>query len=360
MESSVGSKGPGSGVESPALWPWSTKAALAISVVILVVLLAALAAAKASASWPGPGAEAWVMIGIAVLALLPVLLVVLDRLSAQGGEVRVAGVSVSFAQASQVAASGVRTTSLAENLGTSVTGLEATGLRSVLQALRRAHDSEVTVVDLGKGFTWWETRLFILVAGAAYRGAPQAIAFVADLNGRTDAFIGWASPARLLERHMAAVPEFRSAYRDAVRSAAVWDLGEPSPAAPTSVLLPWNKAVFSLPPMTDDVADPTFAMEMFLQQRLDAYPTPAGARAPSTVTVQRLRELYEAVLLTDHIDDAATDEEWARLVARTSSRFLAVTSGEALARLVPRDALIAGLLARMAVPAPGHGATPPR
>lgn len=347
MEPSVDATRARSDGTAPALWPWSIRAALAASVVILVVLLAGLAAAKALASWPEAGGEAWVLLGIAVVALVPVLLITFDRLSTQGGELRVAGVSVSFAQASQVAASAVRTTSLAENLGTPGTELQATGLRSILRALHSAHDSEVAVVDLGRGASWWETRLFILVAGAAYRRAPQAIAFVADMNGRTEAFIGWASPSRLLEQHMAAVPDFRAAYRDAVRSADLWYLGEPSPTSSTSVTLPWNATVLSLPPMADDVADPTFAMEMFLQQSLDMRAAAAGGNAPSTVTVQRLRELYDPVLLTDHIDVAATDQEWARLVAGTSGRFLAVTSGEAFSRLVPRDALIAGLVGRL-------------
>jgi hypothetical protein len=158
--------------------------------------------------------------------------------------------------------------------------------------LRQAHDSEVVVVDLRKGRTWWETRLCVLVAGAASRDRPQAIAFTADRNGRTGVFLGWAPPSSLLELHRSAEPGFARAHDSALALAAQWRLGLPPPGQngePSYVELPWNNASLYLPTLADDASDPAFALELFLQAELEG----SGQELRRHVTIRRLLELYE-------------------------------------------------------------------
>jgi hypothetical protein len=287
-----------------------------------------------------------VLLAIVLLSLLPVLLLLIDVLVTRGATIQLPGVSLSFAQASEEAAARLRTTTLSENLGVSddVT-VAQTSLRSVLRALRRAHDSEMTVVDLRKGRTWWETRLCVLVAGAASRDRPQAIAFIADRNGRAGAFLGWASPSSLLELHRSAEPSFANAHDRALALAAQWRLGiPPADGHSTYVVLPWNSAQLHLPALADDVSDPAFALELFLQQQLEQ----ANPELRRYVTAQRLLELYEPVLVTDRVEADADDETWARTLSTSPRRFFAVTAADTLRTLVPRDVLTGALVARLA------------
>jgi hypothetical protein len=177
------------------IWPWSARVAVLLIPAILVVLVIAHAVARTQLDWPDERYGGWVLLGIALLSLLPVLLMLIELLALAGGSLKVAGVAFSFSGESLKVAGAVRSTTLAENLETPDNAPVAqTSLNSVLRALRRAHDSEVTIVDLRHGRTWWETRLFILIAGAARTGRPKAIGFIGDRNGKQGVFLGWASP----------------------------------------------------------------------------------------------------------------------------------------------------------------------
>lgn len=342
----------------PAVWPWSAKLAVLLVPVVLLILLVAMAITRTVANWPSQRLEGWVLLTILALSLLPVILLLMQTLVTRGGKIQVAGVSLSFAQVSEEVAAAVRTTTLAENLGTTEdVPVAQTSLRSILRALRRARDSEVTVVDLRQGRTWWETRLFILVAGATRRDRPTAIAFIGDRNGKPGSYLGWAPPSRLLDMHVSAVPTLGEAYDRALSKATQWQIGTPGPRqkgqAPY-VTLPWdknNQQTF-LPTMTDESPNPAFALELYLQQELDFPPQQqAPDRQPEDlrqhVTIQRLLELYEPVLMTDCVDIDADDAAWARLLASNPRRYFALTSADKFKALVPRDSLLAALVARM-------------
>jgi hypothetical protein len=66
------------------------------------------------------------------------------------------------------------------------------------------------------------------------------------------------------------------------------------------------------------------------------------------VTIQRLLQLYEPALVTDSIDMHADVDAWVKLLGRSQQRFFAVTTADVFNALVPRHALIAALVARLA------------
>lgn len=341
----------------PVIWPWSAKVALLLVPVILLILLVTIVITRTVASWPSQRLEGWVLLAVVALCLLPVILLLVQTLVTRGGTIQVAGLSLSFAQVSEEVASALQTTTLAENLGTAEdVPVTRTSLRSVLQALRRAHDSEVTVVDLRQGRTWWETRLFILVAGATRRDRPTAIAFIGDRNGQPRTYLGWAPPSRLLDLHVSAVPALGEAYDLALSKAAQWQIGTPGPrqqGTQAYVTLPWNNAQFHLPPMMDESPNPAFALELFLQQDLDGRPEDLRRY----VNVQRLLDLYEPVLMTDRVDVDADDSAWAQLLASNPRRYFALTARGKFKALVPRDSLLAALVARLVEAGNRSGAT---
>ena len=66
------------------------------------------------------------------------------------------------------------------------------------------------------------------------------------------------------------------------------------------------------------------------------------------MTIQRLEQLFEAVLVTDRVDVDADDDAWIDLLRSSQRRFFALTAADVLKALVPRDALVAALVARLA------------
>jgi hypothetical protein len=318
--------------------------------VILALLLAGYGISRTATSWPPGRYDGWVLLGIVILSVLPILLLVLQALAAWGAKLALpGGVSLSFAAAVETTGVTVPTTAMTENLGTADDiSVEQSTLRSVLRALRRARDSDAIVVDLRQGLTWWESRLFLLIAGAAQRDRPQAVAFVGQCGGRRQVFLGWATPNQLLDLHLRAVPTLAYVYAQARASAARWRVGvlaPPYPGTAPTVTYPWDTTnqQQSLPLLQDELADPEFALELYLQQQLDL--NHPELRTPVTIT--RLQELYQAELVTDSVDADADDATWARLLATRPERFFAITKDGKFSRLVARDALVTTMLARL-------------
>jgi hypothetical protein len=341
-----------------ALWPWAAAWALGSVPAALVLLVVGEALLNHWTGVPGTSHQGWVLLGIVLLSLLPVLLLLLDNLASSGGSFQApGGVKISFEAASTRVAATVTSTTLSENLGT--LGTEAanqSGMRSILKALRASERTEVTVVDLRDGNTWWESRFFILVASAARRRSNQALAVIATDNEQTHTFVGWADPVRLLELHLAAHPVLNLAFERAEAWYLQWQASMPNepdvgpgvppvvPAQPpSSRTAPWGPTQLALPPLVEEASDPAFGFELFLQRELDqlagSYP---DTRNP--VTVNRVLELYRAALVTDSVDVGASLEEWVQLLNGPSRRFFALTSAGVFRALVPREALLAALV----------------
>ena len=329
--------------------------ALALVPIILVVLLIAYGGVHARYGWPSDQYQGWVLLSILGLSLLPVFLVILGFLASVGARLGGGGVELSFANASVQAEGAVRSTYVSENLGTldSSGQVDGDALQNILEALADAHRSDVTVVDLGRGKTWWESRLFILIAGAARRPSPQAIAFVDDENGRSGVFVGWASPEKLLRSHLEESPATQGPYDRAVALSRQWEIGFPKvpqpglPAGPPEVQLPWSPDPLSLPPLERGDANPGFAFELFLQQQLAGSTASQDLRKRVTV-VDVTQRLYRSPLITDSIDINATDDQWAKILVEDSRRFFAVVEKGSLRSLIPRDALLTALVAPLA------------
>lgn len=337
-----------------ALWPWAAAWAVVAVPATLVVLVVGEALLHDWTGMPGDSHQGWVLLGIVLLSLLPVLLLLLDSLASSGGSFQApGGVKISFEAASARVAATVTTTTLSENLGT--VGTEAanqSGMRSILRALRASERTEVTVVDLREGHTWWESRFFILLASAARRRSNQALAVIATDSEQTRTFVGWADPVRLLELHLAAHPILNLAYERAEARYRQWRVslpGQPDgpPGAPTPFpgmrTAPWGAPAPQLPLTVDEEPDPAFGFELFLQNELDQL----AVSHPDTrnpVTVNRVLELYRAALVTDSVDVSASLEEWVQLLNGPSRRFFALTSAGVFRALVPRDALLAALV----------------
>lgn len=177
-------------------------------------------------------------------------------------------------------------------------------------ALKDAAGEDVAVVDLGKGADWWETRLFLLCAGAARRGRPTAIVFVATVSsGRRRVFQGWAPPAELAQQLLAKREDLHD---------------------------PYNKAYDEARPPIDESREALLANEL---AQIEMY----GRHG--VITVSRLHELFKPVLRTSvDLDQENVDDLWIRTVLSTTDRFIAVTHGDDYKGLQSRDEAVNDIL----------------
>jgi hypothetical protein len=357
--------------ERTGFWPYGTRAAVLSVPVLLVVLLAATLLLRQLADWPPAQWLGWTLLAVVLLSLLPVFLVILERLATGGGSIRVpGGFELEFEAARSVAASTGAPT-ISGNLGAppGVNVLDSGG-GNIREALREAVINPVAVVDLEDGRAWWETRLLALLHGASRLGRPRAIAFVATQGAVARCFIGWAPPDDLLRCQIAGSPDdLISAYHKGRARAARWVLGTPMDNNYRQVQMPWAPALTSpqtSPGSTQAVPDPpvkrselSAPIEQYYAGEYDLMPETLllqdlqslefAPNAARTVTVARLRELFDSVLRTRSIDEADSEEDKLKHILGTADDYLALTIQGRYVNLIPREVAINAVLRSIAL-----------
>lgn len=348
---------------SGPFWPFGVRAAVLSVPVVLAALLVALALLRAAADWPDDRWDGWLLLGAAAFAVLPVLLVLVGRIAEGGGSVRVPG-GFEFAFAAATAAAAPRTgTTISGNLGAPPgVDIADSGGGNILAALRGAVSNPVAVVDLEDGRAWWETRLLLLLSGADRLGSPRAIVFVATRGGVPRQFVGWGLPRELLRCQLAAIPDdLRLAVHRANARYLHWALSAPDDDSLERALLPWAAALPT--PAADGSPAPTTNVQ---RTELTTYPIyrplgepdllPESALVeqlqmveahPRNLTVVRLQELFEPVLVTSSLDESDDDEAKLRHITGTSGDYIAVTDGGRYVSLVSRAVAVNAVLRSM-------------
>jgi hypothetical protein len=310
-------------------WPFGTRAALITTGVMIVVLLTAAVLVRLFLQWPPNELLGVVLLAAVLVGLVPVFLLVLDRV-ADGGQVTILGlVDVAFAAADRDGA--VRpSVHVSENLG-ALPGVAVhdSGGGNIMAALSDAVAGPVAVVDLGRGEAWWESRLLLLLTGAARLGRPRAVVFVATRHRAPQQFIGWGEPAELVRCMLEIVDgSVREALSNARARALRWQLqepGQPVPAVPAP----------SIPDTTPRGLEP----EALLMSAL------AGVEAgPRPISIARLQELVGPVLYTASIEQTATEDDKLKAVLATTGSYLAVVDGGRFTTVMPRDSAVNAVL----------------
>ncbi|MGH3371619.1 MAG: hypothetical protein ACRDPR_16630, partial [Nocardioidaceae bacterium] len=191
-------------------WPFGTRLAIMMTPLLLVVLLVVWGLSRELLHFEGASAG-WVLLGIVLLSLVPVLLVILDGLAQSGGSVEVGQVKLALTAAATAQNLVVlpRNVTQQENIAGSATrSITDSSSMQILETLRRARASRVVAIDLEDGTAWWESRLLIVSAGAVRLGRPEVVVFTATREGQQDRFVGWGHPADLLSRLLQANPDY--------------------------------------------------------------------------------------------------------------------------------------------------------
>ena len=340
-------------------WPWSVHSAVLALPLTLVALLVAVGVARAAASWPSDDNEQAVLIGVLLLALMPLALVLLGSLVG-GGSVEAFGVSIRFPETTRVTAEVRVPSRLGLQPGMTLNDSTTT---QILDTLSAAVHSDVSVLDLEEGAAWWETRLLVLCAGATRIGRPTAVVFLATVGGVPQSFLGWATPADLLRCMLAARDDLRRAFERAAAVHRQWELAVP----PTSQVVGGPAPVPPAPPFPQgagpaaagaqwvEFPDGTDRNPLAAEQLLALELGPIEDRGEQgTVATTRLAELFAPVLRTTHVnlDDDSDSNAWAKTVLTSTDRYAALTHGRTYAGMLPREQVVNDVLRALLASAP--------
>lgn len=332
----------------PSLWPYGVRNALIATPIILLVLTVLVSVTRAITAWPTNTSERFVLIGIFILALVPVILLLIDGFAARGAVLEYAGIKLAFVQIAQAAPSSP---TVPTNIGVAGRPVSDSGSTEILDTLRRAATNEVVVIDLEEGQAWWETRLLVLLSGAARLSTPRAVVFVATVGGQSGCYQGWGAPDALLKELLARTdPLIRHIYYQVKAAANQWALldppplpGEPShpPASSLSGLVSQHLWMA----FEGDHPNP-LAAEQLLASELSARVEQSSP--VRTISIIRLEELFVSVLNTHCVDQNGPPEEQRKQFFADGAAYIAVTQDRKYLKLVPRISAISTMVAALA------------
>ncbi|WP_373509399.1 hypothetical protein [Thiocapsa sp.] len=332
-------------------WPLRPRTSIAYTILILVALLSILIVLKGRAIWPiGPDSDTTVLIGLVLVSLLPVLLAILDVIIERGGVIEYGGVRIDFSRLSQI---GVPAFTVPANIGVPGQPINDTSTTQILDALKSAAACEVITIDIGEGQDWWETRLLVLLAGAARLGRPRAVVFVGTEAGVEGCFQGWGYPVKLLPHLLRCHPQYSRSYHAAQAAARQWALVEPpSPTIPPAPLAgplipPWMQPGLATqhPWMAFDI-DSGLPNRLLAEQLLasDLGQEIESQGAPRTIGLMRLKEVFQPALYQYAVDKTWPEERQIAEFFDSDSEYVAIIQKGRYLTLASRLALLNAFL----------------
>jgi hypothetical protein len=283
----------------------------------------------------------WVLLGIAVASVLPLILLLLEGMAAGGGSVEVGVVKIALtAGAKQQHPMVVRA-----NVAPPGMPINDSGSSSILETLRDARNSDLVVVDLDRGAAWWETRLLLVCAGAARLGSPRVVVFVAYRGGNPKQFVGWAYAADLREV-LLTDRRYQLCYHRAEAYAAAAGLGVPSPP-PVPIALEAHREWIAY---EQDVLTPPGEkiLKPFLNEQLLALELSTLESHPQEISIARACDRFATVLHRNSVDQIDRKADWFRKALRDEDSHLAITDSGTYVGLLPREAIVSAVLLQLA------------
>jgi hypothetical protein len=314
---------------------------------LLASFLAVVAGLRVLLKWPAAQSDNIVLIGVLLLSLLPILLAVLDVIIERGGVVEYGGVKIDFSRSKEKGMVGI---TIAPNIGVQGQPVTDSSTMQILDTLRQATSCDVVIIDLEDGQAWWETRLLVLLAGAARLNKPDKVVFVGKDANTDRRFQGWSHAGDLLPRILTAHPQYERSLQAAWAAAGQWNLVEPldsptplAPVVPAPTPPTWlsGRLATGHPWMAFDPAtglhNHLFAEQLLQSDLGQKIETQEG---PRNITLMRLEELFRPVLNREHIDLSWSPDRQLEMFMSGEAPFIAVTSNEKYFAIVSRQTLL--------------------
>ena len=328
------------------LWPYKPKLSIIIAIILVITLLVITGILRSTTGWPSDATSNTVLIGILILSVLPVLLAILDMIMERGGTIGYKDFKIDFSKMKQSGLSGF---TIPANIGVPGVAVSDSGTDNILAILRQATSSSIVVVDLEDGHAWWETRLLVLVSGAARLGNPGKIVFVANEEGRERIFQGWAKPRVLLQQLLKENGQYQRSYHSAMAATKQWEHMPPLEkippidyyqVPPIPMWIYGNLAVHHawMTFSTKTGLPNELLTEQLLQHELGEKieKQPDGSRH---INIMRLNEIFKPVLLNQTIDSQWTEEQQTAAIFTGDATSIAITQDRKYIELVTRQSL---------------------
>jgi len=331
--------------EDSRLWPFRVRVALLAPPLTFVGLLVVVGISKLLFNVPTNIDGTSLIFGSALLSLAPIGLVLIDVVLQRGAviELKAAKLALSPFQTAQ------SSMFVPTNVGVPTQPVSDRDTILIIDTLRLAVNKDIAIIDLEQGSVWWETRLLILLAGAARLGRPAVIVFLATEGEIEKHFCGWARADSLLPSLLSADRRYQKSYARARVAAAQWSLVEPSlpgsfpgsPAPPSWIGgLAQQHAWMAHDSQTGLPNE--LAFEQFLAADLwESIEFPEGGKG---MTMVRLNELFAPVLQKAVIEQAWSDEKRVEAVVQAPTGYIAVTQNGSFVRLISKEMGIAAIV----------------
>lgn len=327
-------------------WPFRSQIAFAASLGLLIglPLLQWFLRDRLRLNSVPPG---WTVAGIVVISAIPIALHVLDGVAASGGTVAVGSVKIALTEGAVRQVAVV----IPSNAAPPGAAIADSGGHTIEEALKTASLSETIVIDLGDGTAWWETRLLLVCSGSVRLGRPRVIAFVGQVGGRPQQFIGWAGSSDLLRLLLMKV-DYRQAFEraQALALAARLARGAATPVPFREAELNAKQQLindYSLAPDATGV-DPRPTINTFLEERLLAQELAPLEVRPALITPAAAINDFKTAMHTDSADQSDADSAWYRKALRLDEDFLPITDTGTYVGLMPRSAVVSTVLLQLA------------
>ena len=317
------------------VWPFRPQTAIIATLTILFGLVLIMVILRVTLNWPNPELEGDLLLGIFLISLLPILLMLVNTLVEQGAVVEVRGVKLDFSQAQRAEMPGI---TVPTNIGVPGQAVADNDTNEILDALRQAVGSESVIVDLEEGKAWWETRLLVLLAGAVRHNQPKIVVFVGTDGGKKKCFLGWATADSLLPNLLNAHPKYPVSYYASLAAARQWAMVEPTgdehtyPPSPTWIQ-PGLATQYSWMAFASGLPNPFYAEQLLaaeLGEKIEKQ------EPPRTISITRLKELFQPVLHKAHVDEASSPEDQLVAFFNNDKPYITFTQSGQFKSLVPR------------------------
>jgi hypothetical protein len=318
-----------------ALWSYSAPAALGAAIALFAVGVLVLVVVRRASGWPSEAAIDWVVLILLIISLAPVGLKLLDFLAERRAVLGSKWFNLDLSRMDLMRVSTAETEVIPANLGITGAVVSDTAPMDIMEALRKASRQPFVVVDIGDGDDWWVTRLLAFSAGAVRRLAPEAIVFIGRRENRPDQFLGWATPAVVLEAILQDREEYRARYEKAVVLAHHLAFFRGTELLPPGVSLHPDVLRYTGPPHNyEELGDA--ALEQIVMDQLAGHGGPEGQleARPDRLTLARLNTLFAAVLVTESVDITWTAARQVAAVLAARAPFVALVRDGAFVSMI--------------------------
>jgi hypothetical protein len=325
---------------SNKLWPFSRGLAIAAIPIILLLSVLIIIGIYEFFGWPEQEIHRWVILLVAVISFIPLILVLLDFFASSRAVLEVRGVKIDFSKIDIDNPKFKRyPIGIPDNIGVKGPIISDTAPMDILSALNETIQSELAVINLGRGDSWWVTRLLTLAAGATRVDGPEAFVFIGDRENTPNHFLGWAKPGDVLEAILRDKEQYKIRYQKSLRIAKQFELFKDPDLLPNGLILPGEVTRYSndtrYSQSGENVAEQILMDQLALTYGYDN--TGSLEDPPDRLTLGRLMELFGHCLYRQSIDLANHSEAQIRSLIDSKAPFLALVNQGVFDSMLKRE-----------------------